>query len=276
MKIIQLILTILLLSTSLQAAPKAENIDQLADESQKLFYRGDYDASLEKLQKYFAQLEGLSGEKVKLRFFAIVAMGRIYLQHKQDPKGAIEWFKKFKKSQSLTDAEKDIIEGWNAAAKDWIKLGKFPKSTKNEKDLFEIGKKYYDAGIKKQKYPMDPAGTADFSIASSYLVPLLVHYDKNANLGEALFMMGDMRRRLWESNEYWSENYYLTEAIRRFPKTPTAKKAYEALNDDIRFGYSGSGGEHTPRSWVILLDELKKLSEGKTENTTPVEMKPQQ
>jgi hypothetical protein len=75
-------------------------------------------------------------------------------------------------------------------------------------------------------------------------------------------MMGDMRRRLWTSNRFWSENYYLSEAIRRFPATPLAVKSYDALREDVEFAYTGSSGNHTPRSWIELLDVLKRMAKG--------------
>ena len=248
-----------------QAAPKLESLDKLFQESKRLFYKDDYDGSLDVLKKYFSRLIGVPKEKARtqLRFSAIVAMGRIYLQEKQDPAGAIQWFEKIEKSQTLTPAEHDIIEGWIAGARDWIKAGKFPKEVKGEQELFELGSKYYQSGLKKQKFPMDPAGVADFSIASSYLMPFLVNFDKSPSVGDALYMMGDMRRRFWTDTEYWSKNFYLTEAIRRFAGTPLAVKAYTVLDEDVHYGYSGSGGDHVPQSWTVLLGELKKIAEGK-------------
>ena len=242
-----------------------EQLQKLFNESRQLYYKEDYDASLQKLKKYFSGLLGLSKEKARteLRFTAIVAMGRIYLEQKQDPDAAIDWFQKIEKSESLTLAEQDIITGWIAGAKDWKKLGKLPKDVKSEQELFDLGKSYYEKGLKKQKFTMDQAGYADLSIASTYLVPFIVNYDKNPNVGEALFMMGDIRRRLWTDNEYWSQNYYLAEAIRRFPGTSVATKSYQALEEDVHFGYSGSSGDHTPHSWILLLQDLKQLAYGK-------------
>ena len=253
------------LSQPSPAATLPPALQKLYQESKRLFYKDDFDGSLDVLKKYFTQLFTLPKEKARtqLRFSAIVSMGRIYLQEKQDPAGAVEWFQKIEKTQVLTDAEHDIIDGWIAGCHDWIKLGKFPKDVTSDKDLFELGSKYYQAGLAKQKNPMDPAAAADFSIASAYLVPLIVHFDKSPSISDALFMMGDIRRRSWADTEYWSESFYLTEVIRRNPGTPLAVKAYQSLNEDVEFGYSGSSGNHVPRSWTVLLGELKKVAEGK-------------
>jgi hypothetical protein len=259
------------------ATKAGQSIEKLFKESKRLFYKDDFDGSLTALKQYFGKLLSVKKEKqrTQLRFGAIVAMGRIYLQDKQDPKGAIEWFEKIQKTQTLTEAEHDIISGWIAGSRDWIKLGKFPKDLTEEKALYDLGKQYYDSGLKKQKFPMDPAGAADLSIASTYLVPFLVHFDKSAQVGEVLFMMGDIRRRLWTDNEYWSKDLYLTEAIRRFPGTPVAQKSFTALEEDVHFGYSGSGGDNTHHSWVVLLGELKKVANGTVPaSTLPVTSDP--
>ena len=246
-----------------------ESPDVLLTRSQQQFYKNDHDGALGTLKKYFSSIITAPKQrmKTKLRFLAIAAMGRIYLQYKQDPKGAIEWFQKIEKSESLSEAEHDIVNGWIAVAHDWEKLGKKPDAA-SESELFEVGLSHYNAGIKKQKYVMDPAGTADFSIASAYLVPFMVKFDKNKNIGEALWMMGDMRRRMWSSNEFWSENTYLSEAIRRFPNSPLAIKAYKALKEDVEFGNSGSSGDQVPASWKDLLGVLKRIAYGK-ESATP-------
>ncbi|MBU6154318.1 MAG: hypothetical protein KGP28_08465 [Bdellovibrionales bacterium] len=252
------------LPVSYGARAAVESPEKILEESQELFHKNDHDGALAALKKYFSKVVTEPKRKVKtrLRFLAIAAMGRIYLQFKKDPAGAIEWFEKIKKTEGLTDAEEDILSGWIAAAQDWIKLGKFPDAKMGEAELFELGKKYYDAGLKKQKFTVDQAGAADFSIASTYLVPFTVQFDKSPKIGEALFMMGDMRRRLWTSNRFWSENYYLSEAIRRFPATPLAVKSFEALREDVEFAYTGSSGNHTPQSWIELLDVLRKMAKG--------------
>jgi tetratricopeptide (TPR) repeat protein len=265
---LQLLKTVLIsalfFATPALAAKPAESPEQLLEESQQLFYKNDHDGALSVLKKYFSRVITQPKQRIrtKLRFLAISAMGRIYLQYKKDPAAAVEWFEKIKKTEPLTEAEQDVLSGWIAAAQDWIKLGKFPENVQTEAELFEIGKKYYDAGIKKQKFTMDPAGAADFSIASTFLVPFMVHFDKNKKIGDALYMMGDMRRRLWTTNRYWSENYYLTEAIRRFPNSPVAVKSYDALAEDVEFAYSGSSGNNTPQSWKELLGSLRRMAHG--------------
>ena len=268
-------LTLFAASTpSFAAKTTAENPDVLLSQSQQQFYKNDQDGALSTLKKYFSALITKPKQKMKtkLRFLAIAAMGRIHLQYKHDPKGAVEWFQKLAKDDSLSEAERDIVQGWIGVAHDWEKLGKMPEGA-SESELYDIGLKHYNAGIRKQTYIMDPIATADFSIASAYLVPFLVKFDKNKNIGEALWMMGDMRRRMWSSNEFWTENAYLSEAIRRFPNSPLAIKSFKALKEDVEFGNSGSSGDHMPESWKDLLGVLSRIAYGK-ESASPQESTP--
>ena len=55
--------------------------------------------------------------------------------------------------------------------------------------------------------------------------------------------------------------FYLKEVIRRFPHTTISQQAYQALEESVHFGYSGSGGDTTPPSMVRMLKEYKGLSD---------------
>jgi hypothetical protein len=255
--------------------PKKEStgntkVQSLLRDARQQIFRAQYDMALKLLETY---LQHSSHGKVRplLQFYVIDAIGRIHLRIKQDPDGAIKFFSQFAKDGRLSDAEHDIIQGWISAAKEWKALGKMPVDIHDASKLYEIGKKYYESGLKKQKFVMDSAGSADFSISATYLVPFTVHFDKDARIEEVLYMMGDIRRRTWYDNEFWSENFYLIEVIRRFPNTPIAIKAYTALDEDVHFGYTGSSGDNTPRSWLELLKEFKDMAEkGKEPAVEPI------
>ena len=220
---------------------------------------GSYDKALKLLFDY--RKASLKNKKDQLAaLFVIEAIGRIYLRVKQDPDAAIKFFSDALKDPNLLDTKFDIIRAWLGRAREWKNLNMFPKNISDPKKLFELGQKYYEQGIKSQQYPRDVSASADFSLASNYLVPFTIRFDKDPNIGEALYMMGEIRRRSWHDNGYWSENFYLMEVIRRFPNSELASKAYSALFEDVHFGYSGSSGDSTPESWIELLKEFDVLS----------------
>lgn len=226
---------------------------------------GDHNTTIDAIEKYFHQLaDAPQMDQPKnsrlLRFSALATIGRVYLHGKKDPEGAIARFEKIRKSKTLTTAEQDIVDSWISGIREWIKFGKYPNQAKNSDDLFDTGKKYYESGLKKQKFLMDYAGAVDFNIAATYLVPFIVNYEKNSKNGDAMLMMGEIRRRTWYESKNWSEGFYLTEVIRRHPGSSLAMKAYQALDDDVHFMYSGSSGDHTPASWLELLRDFKSLA----------------
>ncbi|MBC7540652.1 MAG: hypothetical protein H7281_17665 [Bacteriovorax sp.] len=243
--------------------PTNKQLQYLLDKAKLETSRGSYDTALKLLIDY-RKASSKSKKNPLMSFYVIESIGRIYLRIKQDPDAAIKFFSEALNDTNLTDSEFDIIRAWLGRAKEWKELSMFPKNINDPKKLFELGRKYYEHGINSQKYSMDVSASADFSLASNYLIPFTIHFDSDPNIGEALFMMGEIRRRSWHINDYWVENFYLMEVIRRFPNTELATKAYHALYEDVHFGYTGSSGDNTPESWVELLKEFEILSKIKT------------
>lgn len=254
-------LVLLPVSPTLAGVP-ATPLEGLYREAQREFHRKNYDAALPLLQEYVKKSKTKRYKQDRL-FWVIDQIGRIYLREKRDPDGAIAWFKVLSDDPRFRDAELHVIDGWLAGAKEWKELGQLPHDVRSADELFSRGETFYQKGLSLKKYPADDAGNAHFHIAASYLVPFIVNFDRDARIGEALYMMGDIRRHSWTDSEYWSENYYLREAIRRFPHTKLALKAYELLEKDVHFGYTGSSGDNTPESLLRVLRRYKRLAEPK-------------
>lgn len=73
-------------------------------------------------------------------------------------------------------------------------------------------------------------------------------------------LLGKSERHI--SDSFWlseMENY-LEFAIRLAPKTQYAKQAYQILEDNYIFGYTGSSGTNLPDDVVALLTELRNLA----------------
>ena len=236
------------------------NLDSLYHEAEREFTRKNYEMALPLLRQFINNSKHTQLKRNRL-LNAIDQVGGIYLGVKQDPEAALKFFKSFYNDDRLNDAELNTVEEWMGAATDWKRLGKLPSEIQSADQLYLLGLQYYNKGINKLKYPMDKGGNADFHIAASYLVPFIVNFDKDNRIGEALYYMGDIRRHVIIDNLYWTENYYLKEAIRRFPHTPLAQKAFEVMQDDVQFAYSGSEGNFTPESMKEMLDQYRKLSQ---------------
>src|SRR5579871_1313961 len=88
--------------------------ERLLRDSAHALYEGDYDGALGLLEKYFRTISALPSRERRawFRFYSLALMGRVFLQEKQDPHGAIQWFERIEKSEPLSEAEQDIVEGW--------------------------------------------------------------------------------------------------------------------------------------------------------------------
>lgn len=241
------------------SSPKSKKLEYLLNQANLEIRKGNNDTAL-KLLVDFRKANIKNKMPPLVPFYVIETIGRIYLREKQDPDAAIKFFSEALDDKNLQDSEFDIIRAWLGRAKEWKSMKLLPKNIKDPNKLFELGRNYYIQGIKSQKYPMDLSASVDFSLASNYLIPFTINFDRDPNIGEALYMMGDIRRRSWHNNDYWIENFYLMEVIRRFPNTELASRAYDALYEDVHFGYTGSSGDNTPESWIELLKNFRELS----------------
>jgi len=243
-----------------EAAKAGVQLDDLYHQAQREFMRANYPKALETMEQYITLSKQTKSSSDKL-VIIIDKVGFIYLRVRHDPLNAINFFKKIQKELAFSADVSDVIDEWLGAAMEWQKLGKLPENVNNPDQLFALGKSYFEKGNAKLRYPMDKAGNANFHIAASYLIPFIANYDNHAQIADALLMMGNIRRHITLDPEYWTENFYLKEVIRRFPHTSVAQQAYQTMQESVHFGYSGSGGDSTPPSMVRMLEEYKKLAD---------------
>lgn len=116
-------------------------------------------------------------------------------------------------------------------------------------------------------WPSDSAGLVYDLVASSLLnqfieesMTLGPDEQPREQIAEALYLMGVIDGRSLDS--YWvpqAENY-LEASIRMAPGTPTAKKAYSVLEENVVHGYGGYSEEHLPADVWAMLNTLRGLA----------------
>ena len=237
----------------------ALSLDELYRKGQRAFHKSEYGNSLRYFQSYIKAAEPGKYRKPRL-IWVIDQVGYIYLRVQMKPEEAIRFFKNIENDERLSAAQADTITEWLGAAEEWKNEKHRPQTIQGANRLYTFGKKYFDRGVMKIDFPMDKSGNADFAIAGSYLRPFIIRFNNDKRIGDALLMMGTIKTNLRTDKGYWSENYFLKEAIRRFPGTKLAQKAWKKLDGEIRIGYTGSSGKHVPRSVENLLSEYKKLA----------------
>ena len=247
-------------STNSDVRARLQSNEDLYQRAQRTFYRAEYTETLKLFEEYIEKSQTTYNQRERL-FWVIDQAGRIYLREWRDPKGAIQFFSRFEKNDRLTEAGQDTVSEWVIAAQEWLSAdAKKEVDVEYPDPLFWQGRNFFEQGKKKLRYPMDDQGNADFHIAASFLVSFITHFDSDPRIGEALLMMGEIRTHTWTDDSYWSQNFYLKEAIRRFPRTKIAQKAWKILRDEIHAENTGSGGDNTPPSLVKMLETYRKLA----------------
>lgn len=237
----------------------AVDVERLYHDAQREYRRGNYAQALPALQHAWKRSAESPATRDK-RLAILDEIGRIYLRERHDPKGAVAFFTAVSRDDDLTEAEQDTVDEWVSAAREWEALGAFPAEIQDADRLFTLGKQYHQLGITQRRHD-GTTRNAQLHIAASYLVPFVVHYDRDPRIGEGLFMMGEIRSYTFPDPDYWVQNFYLKEVIRRFPHTPLAVQAWERMRDEITVNYSGSGGDFTPPSVVKMVETYRHLAE---------------
>lgn len=232
---------------------------------------GVYSKSIDFYKDYLDGCKKAECDTAK-RLFAIDMLGTIYIRHMNDPETLISYYESYKKVIKLNDAVADEIDDWIGASQDYMSVKTLANKVSGPEKLIELGNKYFKKGQGKKKYPMDRSGNPYLSIASSYYLQYIYKFDSQKKIDEALLRMGIIRSTLWQDKNFWTQNHYLKETIRRFPGTTIAKEAYKTLEIELKASYTGSGGDFTPPSQVILLKYFKEIANGKFEQQ-PVKAK---
>jgi hypothetical protein len=113
---------------------------------------------------------------------------------------------------------------------------------------------------KTMEYPMDRSALVDFIVASG----LLNRYMQNKSLShedmaKGYYLLGLTESLIGRTTWLTQTDYYFEASVRAAPKSKTASKALDALEQQILMEYSGSGGTNIPDDIQANLDDLRNL-----------------
>ncbi len=109
-------------------------------------------------------------------------------------------------------------------------------------------------------FPMDRAGLIDFIVASGLLNRYLLDKKIKADDKSAsYYLLGITETLIGRSTWLSQTDYYFEAAIRAAPKSKSAKKAFDALEQQIIMQNTGSSGMNIPDDIQENLEELRKL-----------------
>ena len=109
-------------------------------------------------------------------------------------------------------------------------------------------------------YPLDRTGLVDYIAASALLNRFMTNKAiKAEQTSEAYYLLGVTEALIGRSTWLTQTDYYFEAAVRASPKSVSANKAFDALEQQILMEYSGSGGTNIPEDIQANLDELRGL-----------------
>lgn len=151
------------------------------------------------------------------------------------------FIKKYSANPGLPKLAKNTFVSWENSLKEW-------------KDFKPEEVKDIDLFIKKHLVPLEEVkeqtgdGKNDISllIAAGIFSKHLNDNPKSPQTPQLLYWLSVAERRLGNTYFFTVSDLYLKDCIKEYAKSPYAQKCYALYEENIQFGYSGSGGTDIP------------------------------
>lgn len=178
----------------------------------------------------------------------------VYTKISFDSVKAISFLKKYVNDKSISKITRTDIDSWIKALDKWKSFD--PNKILSIDDF--INKNL--AGLENSKGQVT-GGDHDITllISSGVLSKYLNDHPQSDATPQILYWLSVAERRLSTTYFFSLGDIYLKECIIQYPSSPYAKKCYQEYEDNVLFGYSGSGGTDIPPEEKRELDRLKRL-----------------
>ena len=161
---------------------------------------------------------------------------------------------KWENDKRFTNEDQKMIKRWSADLATW--------STFNLEKMESLPK-----FIEKHLSPLDMkqeiafTGEKDISllISSGILLHHLVENPQTDLAPEILYWLSLVDHRMSQTYFFSLGDLYLKDCVKKYPKSPYARKCYQEYADSIEAGYSGSSGTDIPDEEKKELNKLKAL-----------------
>jgi len=179
---------------------------------------------------------------------------KVVIRVKSDPKRALDTLDSLTKRTDLPKFMAREVDAWKNSLRNLA--GEISKQG-NE---LNRSKKIIQNARRSMEYPMDRTALVDFIVASGLLNRFMQSKVITAdNKAEAYYLLGMTEALIGRTTWLSQTDYYLEASVRSAPKSKTALKALDALEQQILTEYSGSGGTNIPDEVETNLEELRSL-----------------
>lgn len=144
----------------------------------------------------------------------------------------------------------------------WVRALRDLQDRSPSRPTVDDARRILEEGKGLARYPADRRPLVHRLLASRVLIAVVTAPTPVAegDRGEAYYLLGAAEARI--GPDFWRSRaeFYLEQAILLAPGSPTARHAYERLEEETEVEYSGSGGERIPPRTRKRLDELRALA----------------
>ncbi len=230
---------------------------------QKPFDYANYLMLLRKFPAAQKQYENAINENLKLPVSDQIseeissALKRVFSLHTKiefNPKAAQKFITQYNNHRNMPKVAHDNLIQWEKSLRSWKSFN--PKKLKSIESF--ISKNL--TPIEEDK-PETAMGENDVTllIASGVLTKFLSENPKTKLAPQILYWLAVAEKRLGTNYIFSLGDLYLKECIQLYPESAFAKKCFQQYQDDLTFGFSGSGGTDIPEDKKRELDRLKGL-----------------
>jgi len=183
----------------------------------------------------------------------------LIIRVKKDPARAVALIERVKAMPQIPGFYAGVIPAWSKSVTEWKEEG--AKTFNTEEGYFSEAMRLSQKAKETQEYPLDHSADVLYLRSTAVLHELLAQYPDGKRTSEALLLAGSAYDLLEDRLISPLPEMYYESCIRRSPHTKIANQCLQRLEQNILFGYSGSGGTFIPEDVLSLMNELRKLSQ---------------
>ena len=179
---------------------------------------------------------------------------KVTIRVKAEPRRALIALEALSKRSDLPPFMSREVSAWKASLK------KLASEINRKGSELSRAEKIIKNARQTMDYPMDRSALVDFIAASALLNRYMQQKSISPeNTAKGYYLLGITESLIGRSTWLTQTDYYLEASVRAAPKSKTAAKALDALEQQILMEYSGSGGTNIPDDVQANLDDLKNL-----------------
>lgn len=227
------------------------------ERAQLLAATRQFDGALEEFEKIvgdaaFAKKNEIQWGKAVRHAFTIA------VRVKKDPVRALALMDQIALLPQLPGFYSGHIPAWKKSLQEWKE--EQGKVFNTEEGLFMEAMRLTKAAKDMQEYPLDHSGDVLYMRSSAILHELLTKYPDGKRKSEALLLAGTAYDLLDDRLVSPLPELYYEGCIRNSPHSEIAEKCYSRFEQNVLFGYTGSGGTFVPEDVLSVMNELRNLA----------------